>query len=175
MGGPGSGGSNRKSTAQHRLEGTYRASRHGLRAVNAGARPAREDEALAPPEGLRPSALELWRRFVTAYPSRFAGDLPALVALEAFVRASDRHHQAREAIDRDGILLKGARGGRRPHPALRVEHVAASDMLRALQSLKLGREEPTPVAEDDPFDEFEGLSVLEQIQGRTRQLRGRGQ
>jgi len=87
-----------------------------------------------PPEALSAAACEEWRRFVAAY--HLAGNLPALVGLEAYCRAFDRHRQAREVIDRDGIVLTGARGGQRAHPLLRVEHTAAMDMQRALRHVE---------------------------------------
>ena len=165
MGGQGSGGHNRKTAEEHKLAGTYRASRHGLRAVNAQALPEPAGESPAPPAGLSPHAVAEWERFTAAYPRRFATDLQALVTLETLVRAADRHREAREIIDLDGVLLEGARGGRQAHPLLRAERAAAADMLRALHSLKL---EPAPAAEGDPFAP---LNELERIQ---RQAARRG-
>ena len=89
-----------------------------------------------------------WNRFVAAY--SFAGNLPALAGLELYCHAYDRHRQAREAIDRDGLLLTNARA----HPLLRLEHVAAMDMQRALRNLRLD-ELVKPAAEDDPFAVFD--------------------
>ena len=166
MGGPGSGGHNRKSVAEHQLTGTYRASRHdGLRAVAAQVRPDPEREAPSPPSGLSQAALEVWQRFVAAYPRRFAGsNLPELTTLEILVRAVERRDQARDLIDRDGILLEGVRGGQRVHPLVRVEHTAAAAVLKALQTLQLEAEESAPAE-----------SPLERIQRGAAVRRGRGE
>lgn len=172
MGGPGSGGSNKKSAEQHRLEGTFRPGRHGPRLVRA--QPA--GDAPSPPDSVSAAGLKLWRDFVEAHPSRFADDLSALVTLEAIVRASDRRDQARALIARDGLVLEGARGGQRVHPMWRVEHTATMDMLKALRDLRLeAAEEPAP-EEADPFDEFAGLNPLQKIQRQAAaRRRGRGQ
>ncbi len=178
MGGQGSGGHNRKSAEEHRLAGTFRASRHGLRAVDARVRPEPEAVALVPPDGLSPAAIDMWRRFVTAFPSRFGDNLPALTVLETLVRAADRHREAREIIDRDGVLVEGSGGAQRAHPLLRAERTTALDMLKALQSLRLDAAAELATlteAEVDPFDEFEGLSPLARIQRKAQRRGGRGQ
>ena len=78
----------------------------------------------------------------------------------------DRHEQARELIDRDGILLLGASGAQRVHPLLRIEHTAAMDVLRGL---RLEEMEPLP-AESDLCAEFIE-SPLERIQRQAWQRR----
>ena len=167
MGGPGSGGHNRRSAAQHRITGTFRADRHGSQTRAAPPRSGDVDPP-QPPTGLSAPARQVWDRFVAAY--RFADNLPALAGLELYCRAFDRHQQAREVIDRDGIMLTTPRGGRRAHPLLRIEHTAAMDMQRVLRNLRLD-ELAMPAAESDPFAEFD--NPLERLQAQARLLRQR--
>jgi P27 family predicted phage terminase small subunit len=145
MGGPGSGGHNRKNAAQHRVSGTFRPDRH---TPPTGVQPPAADD-VETPQALSAPACEEWRPFVATY--HLSGNLTALVGLEAYCRAFDRHRQAREVIDRDGIVLTGARGGQRAHPLLRVEHTAAMDMQRALRNLRLD-EMATPPEDGAEFD-----------------------
>ena len=127
-------------------------------------RPDPERAAPSPPAGLSQPALEVWQCFVAAYPRRFAGsDVAALIGLEALVRAGDRHRQAREVIDHDGLLLTEASGARQAHPLLRTEHIAATDALRALRALRL-EVEPKPKTEA-ALDPLERLQLAASARG----------
>lgn len=132
MGGPGSGGHNKRPASDHVLRGTWRKDRHGD--VVPLRRPAYEPGA--PPESLSEAARALRARIL----AEFEGWTPPEVfELDLALQASDRYAAAAEQIRRDGIVLRGTRGGQRPHPLLRVLHAEARLMVDLFRQLRLGR------------------------------------
>jgi len=115
-----------KPTREHRRAGTYRADRHGKRP------PAADLEKPKPPPGLFREAGTAWRQLVR--------ELQAIGTLHS----SDRHlielaavclgrlRQARAAIAKTGLEVRGDRGAV-VAPAVRIE-ISAMRELRALLS-----------------------------------------
>jgi len=83
------------------------------------------------PAGLSWRSCRLW--------AHYAGEQEAgrLALLEEALRALDRAEQAREIVERDGLVLSG---GKMPHahPAVRVEHQARAEFVRIWSHLGLG-------------------------------------
>lgn len=90
----------------------------------------------ASPSHLRADGRRLWRRLVVAY----VFEPHHLAILEAACQARDRMTEAREAIERDGLLVEG-RFGPRAHPAIAVERDSRLAMMRALRELGLDLEQ----------------------------------
>jgi hypothetical protein len=129
VGGKGSGGWNRRSAEQHRVDGTFRPDRHARRAtrvVPIG------DPAPPPPETLSAPARERWVQLV----GEFAGwDAGQLHLLELALLASDRATACRERIARDGLIVKG-----HVHPLMRLLRSEERFMLDTLRQLRAGAE-----------------------------------
>ena len=136
-----SGGKNRITPEAHRLRGTLRGDRHRApvaEAIAPLALPSMPPKLPAAPRHLRPRTRK-WFRFVVERWEVEAQDLPLLtIACETL----DRYHQAREAIDRDGLTVPSARGGPRIHPAVKVEAEARRAFARLLQQLNLNEADP---------------------------------
>lgn len=94
-----------------------------------------------PPKHLSDEAKSIWRQVVAGWEIDEAGLLVLRQALEAF----DRLNQARELIDREGIVVTDPSGRKRAHPALAVEKEARLALLRAWRQLGLDVEPPGPV------------------------------
>jgi P27 family predicted phage terminase small subunit len=113
MGGLGSGGHNRKSAAQHKLQGTYRKDRHTEGGIMQVGPPD-----LTPPETLG----EDGRDFIASVSPALteAGLLDALSARPFMLMATvyDEAMKLRQYIATDGRLLTGPRGKEYPHPLL---------------------------------------------------------
>lgn len=78
------------------------------------------------------------RRFFDAIVTRYAGWSPS--ELELLIRAgqaTDRIEEAREQVQRDGIVVDGARGGQVRHPALAIERAALAELRALLKHLRL--------------------------------------
>jgi P27 family predicted phage terminase small subunit len=86
-----------------------------------------------PPEHLSEPQRALWVSIV----ERYALQPEHLAQLQLGLEALDRVAQAREAIERDGLTVTGARGSVTPHPALMVERDSRTAALRALKQLNL--------------------------------------
>ena len=129
---------------QHVLRGTHRVDRHGragLAAVETtpAATPVQTRIALRPPRRLRPETARWFRSVATEW--KLEAHHAKLLALAAV--AWDRCEAAREAIDRDGLTVKTARGGPRLNPLLRVEDASRRAFARLIQQLDL-EDAPTP-------------------------------
>lgn len=93
-----------------------------------------------PPRSLRSrQARDLWRRVVGTYEIE-PGHHTAL--LEAACVALDRQIDAREAIERDGLIVTGQGGTPKQHPACAIERDSRIGMCRALRELGLDAEAP---------------------------------
>jgi phage terminase small subunit len=89
---------------------------------------------LHPPAHLGPNEKQTW----TDLQREFAIDDPAgLTLLGELAEAMQRAREAREAIRRDGLIVVGPTGGRRPHPAVGIERDARRGVLAALAALQL--------------------------------------
>jgi phage terminase small subunit len=140
-----SGGWNRQSPEIHRLNGTFRADRHGTAANPAIiALPTAVTDAPPAPSGLSPGSRKTWRALMDEYEAWTPSDLKILaLALEA----CDRAAQCRRRIAKDGLVLIGNVGTRRgsrqvkAHPLIRVERQAAAFAAGAFKQLNLGRDD----------------------------------
>jgi P27 family predicted phage terminase small subunit len=69
---------------------------------------------MEPPAHLSPSARQLWTTTVETYVLHEHH----LRILQLLCEAWDRSQQARERLDREGLIVPGAEGGVKTHPAL---------------------------------------------------------
>ncbi|TVS18132.1 MAG: hypothetical protein EA417_04330 [Gammaproteobacteria bacterium] len=86
------------------------------------------------PADLAGEGLELWNGVASEYGICDAGGLQLLAAA---ARAAQRAQEARQAIERDGLLVSDRFGVLRAHAAVRIEQDARSQMLQALKQLHL--------------------------------------
>jgi len=66
-------------------------------------------------------------------------------------QALDRAKQARELLDREGIVLTGSRGGSRPHPAVRIEAVSRTQFLQLIRELNLSTTTASAATQPPPL------------------------
>lgn len=102
-----------------------------------------QDRLPDPPDWCPEPERSWWTRVVT----EFDLDDDALVMLELAVGAMVRWREARETIEREGMLLDG-RWGPRAHPAVAIERDARTAALRALRELDLSGQ-PLPYPKRD--------------------------
>lgn len=88
----------------------------------------------SPPANLSAEAKELWRRTLTEFSFDTASDFTLLRQLCETV---DRLRDCQKEIKRDGMLVEGAAGQRRPHPLLVVEESCRRSILACVRALKL--------------------------------------
>jgi P27 family predicted phage terminase small subunit len=89
------------------------------------------------PHHLSKEAKRIWREILEGYAIDDPAGLRILrVALEAF----DRAQSAREAIDKDGMILMDKFGQVKPHPLLPVERDSRAAFLAGLKALNLDLE-----------------------------------
>lgn len=91
---------------------------------------------MKPPKHLSADSKRVWNRIDREY--NLTPDAGELLAVALANR--DRAEQARELVDREGLVLDGKR-----HPAVDVEKQAYGLYLRALRQLGLDIEPPGPV------------------------------
>jgi phage terminase small subunit len=125
--GQASGGHNRKSEAQHRLDGTFRSDRHAPQAVVMPMRGKRK--APRAPAGLSEASQRVWRQVHEQYDVSSA---PSLELLESALRSRDRAEQARRVLDKDGLLIGE---GTRPHPLIAVERDSRAAFVNVMRTL----------------------------------------
>lgn len=133
MGGPGSGGHNRKSAESHLIAGTYRPDRgHGKVAGTIGP----PEPVPAMPRGLSRPARATWRRLMAAYEGWSTHEA---LLLELALRARDRAEECRQQIAEEGIVLAGKRGATRAHPLVKVQRAEERFVADVFRQLRLGR------------------------------------
>ena len=90
------------------------------------------------PKSLRTrDARAAWREIVVAYS---LDDAAGLMLLESALLAYERMHEARQIIDRDGLLVTGMGGATKQNPCVAIERDSRAGMLAALKSLNLDLE-----------------------------------
>lgn len=89
------------------------------------------------PRDLAGEGLELWNAVATEYGICDAGGLQLLAAA---ARAVQRSQEARQAIERDGLLVSDRFGVLRAHAAVAIERDSRAAMLQALKQLHLDLE-----------------------------------
>lgn len=128
-----------KSATEHRLRGTYRASRHaeasGAVVTAPNVASWRRPDPPESPRGLSARARRLWENLWRENDGWTAADL---TVLEESLRALDRADSYRRRIDRDGVMLTGPRGGQRAHPLLRIELMARQQAAALFRQLGVG-------------------------------------
>ena len=62
--------------------------------------------------------------------------------LQAAAECWDRLQQARELLQRDGLVVEGREGGMRPHPAAAIETDSRTAFARLIRELDLDVEPP---------------------------------
>ena len=65
-----------------------------------------------------------------------------LKLLQHAAEAWDRSQEARELLARDGLVIEGREGGKRPHPAVAIEHNSRIAFARLIRELDLDVEPP---------------------------------
>jgi phage terminase small subunit len=95
-----------------------------------------------PPAWVQPPEREFWEATVRDY----LIEGPALAMLEVACSAMQRLREARDVLDREGLVVPGRYDGMtRQHPLVTVERDARVQLLRALRELDLdGEPLPTP-------------------------------
>jgi phage terminase small subunit len=88
---------------------------------------------LSAPVHLSAASQLAWRRYVRDY--NFESH--HLAILQATLEAQDRLTQARQAIERDGLIVPGREGLARLHPAVPVERDSRIAVLRGYRELGL--------------------------------------
>jgi P27 family predicted phage terminase small subunit len=146
----------RTTTAQKRVRGTLRNDR--ARPLEPGARLLRTPP---PPASLSEGAAEEWKRLApvaTKLGTLTAADLRAF-ELCCEMLATER--RARSVVDREGLAVPTADGGRKGHPAVKVMETARAQAARLLGDFGLvprGRMSidpaPPPELAGDPAERF---------------------
>jgi phage terminase small subunit len=90
-----------------------------------------------PPKHLSRSSKQLWRDLTTEYS---LDDAAGLRILRSALESLDRAEAAREAIARDGLLIKDRWGQDKVNPLCAVERDARSSFLHAMKALSLDLE-----------------------------------
>jgi phage terminase small subunit len=86
-----------------------------------------------PPESLSAEARRLWKSTVEHY----AIDEQAAMVLKAGLEAMDRREQARQAIAKDGAVIKDRWGQLKPSPWCGIERDSAATLYKAFRLLGL--------------------------------------
>jgi len=63
--------------------------------------------------------------------------------LQAACESWDRMQQARELLERDGLVIAGRGGGMRPHPAVAIERDCKIGFARLIRELDLDVDPPS--------------------------------
>ena len=133
MGGPGSGGHNRKPVSAHVLEGTYRPDRHG----NGGkGLPLGAFGPAECPEFLEGEAREFWDR--EAPRAERLGTLDAALQplFAGLAQQWAIYVEATDYLALNGPIAEGPRGPR-VHPYVRIEETSARRVLSGLKTFGL--------------------------------------
>lgn len=86
------------------------------------------------PEHLSEDAREMWDKFVTEFD---LCDTPGQAILRNALEAWDRAQAAREAIDSDGMTVRGSDGQLKVHPLITTERDSRAAFLSGLKALRL--------------------------------------
>jgi len=89
------------------------------------------------PSHLRPETRRWWREVV----KQFALESHHLKILTAAGEALDRQNEARELLQRDGLIISG-RQGKKPHPAAAIARDSAMVFAQLIKHLNLDVESP---------------------------------
>ena len=147
MGGPGSGGHNRKTLEQKILEG------------NPGKRPLQKTEDISSgelplcPDWLSPEAKLEWARICEVLPNLTQKDRGAL---EGLCSAYDRWFRAEKKLRKS--LTQNARHGRAPRPEVKIAHDSLNQYKAFLIELgltpksRIGQTPSKPKTPKDPLD-----------------------
>jgi P27 family predicted phage terminase small subunit len=96
-------------------------------------------KAIKAPAHLREPTRVWWRQVLKDY----ALESHHLRLLQAAGECWDRLQQARETLDRDGLVIEGREGGMRPHPCVAIERDARTGFARLLRELDLDVDPPS--------------------------------
>jgi len=132
MGGPGSGGHNKKSAEQHRLAGTFKPSRHGKRAAIMSNNTPIQGKTMPIPGHLDTKTKKWFRQVCEEY--RMEGHHIKLLTLAA--EAWDRAVMAEGAIRKYGVLYVED-GKPRANPAIKIKVEAEAAFARLIRQLDL--------------------------------------
>jgi P27 family predicted phage terminase small subunit len=124
MGGPGSG-RKRQPFAVHKLKGSYRKDRHGVKV------PEPEVAMPTPPKQVKGLALAEWDRLVPLLAQLKSISLLDRAALAAYCIEYGLYMKAISQLQLGRTLLgRTSKGTKSPHPLLRVANRALGNMLR---------------------------------------------
>lgn len=130
-----------KSIEQHKMEGTYRADRHGDGvALLVAGRPELED-LRDPPAHLPKEAKGFWQSTILKLVDVGIADKVDIPALEQLATQYARIRFAQAVIAEDGMFSRGSMGQIKEHPAIKIEREATLLWFRLAQEYAL-----TPVA-----------------------------
>src|SRR5262245_60951120 len=96
------------------------------------------EQPLQPPAHLSPSAQQWWRITLEAYVLQEHH----LRLLQLACEAWDRSQAARAQLEAEGLTVRGAEGGVRPHPCVAIERDSRLAVARLVRELDLDTEPP---------------------------------
>lgn len=130
----GRSGRKRLSTTAHLLRGTFRPDRHRLPDPGVGAAAVDPAALVRLGEGLG----EAGRQLIVEHLAEFSSwDARSRALLRTAAEAADRVAEVRAAIAADGVVRRGQRGKVTPHPLLRHERAAATQLMTALRAIEV--------------------------------------
>ncbi len=156
MGGPGSGGHNKKPDNLLRLHGTRRKDRHSGKNTAVDVGPARQN----PPRWLSKEAKKFWREHAPMCAEMGTLDALSEPLFTALCEHFATYRQVDEQIKADGMVLETAKGSQ-PHPLLTALNQTSRELMKLMAEFgltpagrkRLGIEAPAK-REEDPFSQF---------------------
>ena len=126
MGGPGSGGHNKKSRREHILHGTFRPDRHGRPDGSDRPQPSPQGRCPSPPRWLDEHARKFWKDHAPRLHE--LGLLNEANAMIFAAMATCWHDYVQSTLDlhKTGLTYTDAKGREKPNPLIK----AADDALR---------------------------------------------
>jgi Phage terminase, small subunit len=95
-----------------------------------------------PPAGLRSATKRWWLDVMSTWELEEHHSRRLTLAAQAW----DRVEEARELIERDGLVTGTKRGGKRAHPAVKIELESRAQFMRLMRELDLDISEPKAAA-----------------------------
>jgi P27 family predicted phage terminase small subunit len=140
----------RKSSAELRLQGSYRKDRHAPR-DRAPAGGAEITSATPAPQHLSPAVAHVWREVVALLPDRLARQADALL-LESLASALHMHREAARVLAVEGPSCTGSMGQATQHWAWKTQTQAALIVAKLCGELGLSPQARLRLADGPPAE-----------------------